>query len=73
MIAPRLIASLVGDAPGLPLGPSVWEGTQILPPAAPNRRPLVDLFTGRQHDPGDQGLLIADILSDFPVSILIAS
>src|SRR5207237_937446 len=51
---PRLVASLVPDSSGPPLGPSVWHDTRIDVPAAnAGARAYQDVFTGSTLVPAD--------------------
>ena len=71
---PRLVASLIPDAAGPPLGP-VWADTRIelsgsLRSAA--GRTFVDAFTGATMTAGDDGSLSAPAVFDrFPIALLI--
>jgi (1->4)-alpha-D-glucan 1-alpha-D-glucosylmutase len=69
VVVPRFLTSLVGpDEP--PLGREVWQDTRIALPhdAAPDWR---DVITGRTLTASDE-LFAGDILSEFPVSILLS-
>lgn len=74
VVAPRLIARLTPLEPGPPsppppLGPAVWEDTQLLTGDI-GPVPLTDVFTGRAFSPHDDRLPAADVLADFPLALL---
>lgn len=67
-IAPRFLTRLI-DGESFPLGPSVWEDTSLL---LPKKNPSIwkDIFSDRTIR-GKNSLLIADILTHFPVALLL--
>ncbi|HSV16225.1 MAG TPA: malto-oligosyltrehalose synthase [Tepidisphaeraceae bacterium] len=68
VIVPRLMAKFV-TGNSLPIGRGVWADTKLtINGETPTG--LRDLFTGRWHD-GRNGIDIADVLTDLPVSILL--
>jgi (1->4)-alpha-D-glucan 1-alpha-D-glucosylmutase len=74
VVAPRLPAKLV--APGtLPVGRRVWDDDRLLlPDGAPEG--WSNLFTGESlklSTSGEKGLPLCDVLSIFPVALLVAS
>ncbi|MHB1035881.1 MAG: malto-oligosyltrehalose synthase [Pirellulales bacterium] len=74
VMAPRLIAQLTPPAaaslpPPPPIGPAVWDDTQIVVESmAPS--PLTNLFTGQTCSAGDSHIRVAAALADFPVALL---
>jgi len=68
---PRLIASLVPDAAGPPLGQAVWSDTRI---AVPSGAPLRNVFTGDTATPARTGdvwtVSVAALFERFPVAVL---
>lgn len=70
-VAPRLVATLMGERQALPLGAGVWSDTRIEVPADV---PYRDVLSGRvlqprQHE-GRPVLALADLLAHFPVALL---
>jgi len=73
-IAPRLVARLTlpsetSETPSPPIGPAVWEDTQVVAPHD-TEWPLRNVFTGQQYALGHPRLPLAAMLSDFPVALL---
>lgn len=75
VVVPRLVAGLAQAAGaasenGMPLGPAVWDDTSVILPLT---RPatFTNLFTGKSIPAEPPTLCMADILSDFPVAVLI--
>ncbi|MFP4101792.1 malto-oligosyltrehalose synthase [Coleofasciculus sp.] len=68
VIVPRLLTSLV-KPDEYPMGEQVWQESRIsLPPSSSST--WRDVMTGREIQ-GDDTLWIRDVLSDFPVALLI--
>jgi len=73
-VAPRLTAKLSGSAERNPLGSTVWEATWLTLPDDFAGRCYRNCFTGEEitvgeHD-GVPGLDVADLLTHFPVALL---
>jgi (1->4)-alpha-D-glucan 1-alpha-D-glucosylmutase len=74
LIAPRLIAGLVGDRETPPIGPNIWEDTEIVLPSMASQR-YRDAFTGRTFEVSDseaksgKRIAVAELLRDFPLSL----
>jgi (1->4)-alpha-D-glucan 1-alpha-D-glucosylmutase len=71
-VAPRLTATLAGEACRLPLGAEVWQDTGLtLPPGCDAAR-LRDVLSGvRVGDHTRDGTIsLAELLRDFPVALL---
>ena len=72
---PRLIASLVPDAAGPPLGHAVWGDTRIELPPEISGSPLCDVFTGAtieiEQTDGVSALAAATVFERFPVALLV--
>lgn len=75
VIAPRLLAELLGNDSAPPLGQKTWKDTRIdLPANWPTA--YVDVFTGAKHQAkkrkrsGRNSLALAQILGNFPVALL---
>jgi len=74
VVAPRLLAALsppAADAPRVPppLGPAVWEDTQIVVKKMASAR-LTNLFTGQACSADAARIPAAAALADFPVALL---
>jgi (1->4)-alpha-D-glucan 1-alpha-D-glucosylmutase len=74
VVVPRLIAQLTrpaDDSPHSPppLGWPVWQDTLLVPKEIASV-PLANLFTGQICQCKDGVLQVADLLSDFPVSVV---
>lgn len=73
VVAPRLLAGLVGDAATPPLGPNVWGDTVIELPGREGRN-YRNHFTGEvvpvvSRD-GEPGIKASEVLKSFPVALL---
>ena len=74
VVAPRLVAQLTplatdGSPPPPPLGPAVWEDTQVVLPGEASLS-LRNVFTGQMSCTEGERLPVASVLSDFPVALL---
>ena len=72
-IVPRLIATLLGDDTGPPVGPAVWGDTRLAMPDAPSGG-FRDIFTGAsvgvEGSNGVPSVAVADLLGHYPVAVL---
>jgi malto-oligosyltrehalose synthase len=66
VVAPRLIAGLVGEQQ-LPLGLKIWQDTRLHLPG-PGR--FSNIFTGQTLDASEKELQAGQILSEFPIALL---
>jgi (1->4)-alpha-D-glucan 1-alpha-D-glucosylmutase len=70
---PRLMTKLVPGGSALPLGPEVWQETQLLLPAVGER--LRNVFTGEELTPERKeaitSIRLGDVLGHFPVALLL--
>jgi (1->4)-alpha-D-glucan 1-alpha-D-glucosylmutase len=77
VIAPRLMARLVGPELKLPVGQAVWQDTCLSLPWDGCSTELIDVVTGRPHSltvrNGRASLPVSVLLQDFPVAVLAAS
>jgi (1->4)-alpha-D-glucan 1-alpha-D-glucosylmutase len=73
VVAPRLIASLVGDSDLLPMGSNVWEDTHVLLPFPGSFETHRNALTGAVKRLPNSGATIAvsDLLADFPVALCV--
>jgi (1->4)-alpha-D-glucan 1-alpha-D-glucosylmutase len=77
LIVPRLIAGLVGNRETPPIGPHIWEDTEIVLPstASPGFR---DIFTARTFEVSNsearsgRRIAVAELLRDFPLALCLA-
>lgn len=71
VIAPRMIATLLGESTSPPIGPATWSDTSVRLPAEIARGSFSDLFTGREIGGSGAGeFSVGDVLQSFPVSVL---
>ena len=75
VVAPRLVATLAGDAEAAPIGEGVWQDTRITLPAAWRGMAYRNLFTdeiARGDANGERpALQLSAILGRFPVALLV--
>ena len=71
MVAPRLVAGLLGDSDLPPMGSSVWEDTHLLFPFTGSFETYQNAFTGAvKHLPSADGkIAVSELLADFPVAL----
>jgi (1->4)-alpha-D-glucan 1-alpha-D-glucosylmutase len=70
-IAPRLFARLMTEGDAAPIGARIWGASRLaLPDGMP--REWEDAVTGARHLAADGALVLADVLSQFPVALLAA-
>ena len=76
-IVPRLLADLVADDGGLPLGPEVWRNTQIVLPEGDWSAPCTAIFTGERllwtERENSKTIAVSRALSSFPVGLFLAT
>jgi (1->4)-alpha-D-glucan 1-alpha-D-glucosylmutase len=70
---PRLVASLLPDGGGPPLGTAVWGDTRVELPAPYATSRFCDAFSGSMIEPTDGSLAAADIFARFPIALLTPS
>jgi (1->4)-alpha-D-glucan 1-alpha-D-glucosylmutase len=75
VVAPRLVVSLVKSQTRRPLGAEVWADTNIRLPDDVAKRQFTNILTGEvlnlPDGGGDKGLSVGQILSHFPVALLV--
>ena len=75
VIAPRLLAGLLGEGILPPVGPPIWEDTHVLLPACVRSGEYQNAFTGDGVAPsrtGDSAMIdVSQALSQFPVALLV--
>lgn len=73
-VAPRLVAGLIGDKGGPPVGKAVWEDTQIPVPSWRAGSRYRNVLTGEELTTSSaedrQMLLVGEVLAHFPVALL---
>jgi (1->4)-alpha-D-glucan 1-alpha-D-glucosylmutase len=69
VIAPRLVAGVLGNEAAPPVGAGVWGDTALLIPAELGLKNLTNLFSGETL-PAAGSVRVADALKDFPVALL---
>ncbi len=77
VVVPRFCSRLKRDSDGLPLGPKVWQDTRILQPADSGHCSYSNVFTGEilgaDRQEGQLSLALRDVLSVFPVALMVCS
>jgi (1->4)-alpha-D-glucan 1-alpha-D-glucosylmutase len=71
VVAPRLVARLLGDADSPPTGSKIWEDTRIALPPCDYPQKYRNVFTGKSLDTRAE-IAIAELLADFPVALCLA-
>jgi (1->4)-alpha-D-glucan 1-alpha-D-glucosylmutase len=73
VVAPRLVAGLLGDSDLPPLGSTVWEETHVLLPHPGSFETYRNAFTGAVKPlPGAEARIpLSELLADFPVALCI--
>jgi (1->4)-alpha-D-glucan 1-alpha-D-glucosylmutase len=73
VIAPRLVAGLLNDREALPVGPAIWEDTQIVVPSWACSVSYRNIFTGDslelQKTADSAKIAVAEALAHFPVAV----
>jgi (1->4)-alpha-D-glucan 1-alpha-D-glucosylmutase len=68
VIAPRLVAGLLGDRDSAPIGAEVWKDTRVALPCRECRNSYRNVFSGGIVElAGEAG--VAELLSEFPVAL----
>jgi (1->4)-alpha-D-glucan 1-alpha-D-glucosylmutase len=74
VVAPRMVASLTGQAGGPPVGPEIWSDTSFPLPGDVTGTALRNVLTGEllpmPTDSSGRSLIVADALRVFPVALL---
>jgi (1->4)-alpha-D-glucan 1-alpha-D-glucosylmutase len=68
IVVPRLIVSLLSSCRMAPIGPEVWQDTQLELPKDWSGREWENIFTGERI--GGDKITAASILADFPIGFL---
>jgi (1->4)-alpha-D-glucan 1-alpha-D-glucosylmutase len=66
-VAPRLFAAMLPDAKSAPLG-AAWGESRLPLPAGRYE----NVLTGETHAVAERGLLLAELLAEFPAALLVA-
>jgi (1->4)-alpha-D-glucan 1-alpha-D-glucosylmutase len=73
VIAPRLVAGLLNDREVLPVGPGIWEDTQIVVPSCACSVSYRNIFTGEslelERTADSAKIAVAEALAHFPVAV----
>ncbi len=70
-VTPRWYARLMACSTDRCIGRTVWGEDRLLLPEPLGAESYENIFSGQLHAPGE-GLLVAELLRDFPVGVLIA-
>ena len=71
VVVPRLLAGLLGDGDGPPVGPAIWEDTYLELSPGSNARSFRNVLTGKVLEIGTKAL-IAEALVEFPVALYVS-
>jgi (1->4)-alpha-D-glucan 1-alpha-D-glucosylmutase len=73
VVVPHLVAGLLNDFDLPPLGPQVWEDTQVQLPECARPEKYQNAFTGEVIEPettdGHTKIAVSEILAKFPVAL----
>lgn len=76
VVAPRLLATLLGDKHQFPMGAEVWADTRLQLPPSLGARAFRNVFTGEIVTVGSNGssstIPLAVLVNNFPVTFLLA-
>jgi (1->4)-alpha-D-glucan 1-alpha-D-glucosylmutase len=72
VIVPRLISNLLNDFDVPPIGPQIWQDTQVVLPPGEAGKQYRNVFTGEVLEPAVE-LNVSQILSEFPVALCLLS
>jgi (1->4)-alpha-D-glucan 1-alpha-D-glucosylmutase len=73
VVAPRLVASLIGAGESAPVGAQIWQDTSLLVPCGGESKTYTNLFTGDEVEVAQAGkIAVAEMLSKFPVALYVA-
>ena len=76
VVVPRLLAGLLQDVHEAPVGPAVWHDTKLLLSGVDPQQTWHNVFTGApvtiMVENGQPAVAIAELLSHFPVALLMA-
>jgi (1->4)-alpha-D-glucan 1-alpha-D-glucosylmutase len=73
VVAPRLIATLLGEKHQTPVGPEVWSDTRLELPSSVKGGSLRNVFTGEKVSfRDDASPALSVLLEKFPVALLVA-
>ncbi len=69
---PRLVAKLLGNGSGPPVGPEVWGDTAVTLEGNQTGRAWKNVLTGEKLPAPDGSLAVAQLFSDLPLALLVA-
>jgi (1->4)-alpha-D-glucan 1-alpha-D-glucosylmutase len=72
VIAPRLISALLSDFDVAPVGPQIWQDTQIVLLPDDSSKQYRNIFTGEVLE-SETKMNVSQILSEFPVALFLLS
>jgi (1->4)-alpha-D-glucan 1-alpha-D-glucosylmutase len=72
VVAPRLISGLLDEAGIPPIGPNIWQDTQVLLPKKIRGKKFTNIFTGKIVELETE-IPVSHVLLEFPVAVLLAS
>jgi (1->4)-alpha-D-glucan 1-alpha-D-glucosylmutase len=73
VVVPRLVAGLLNDIDLPPIGPRIWDDTQVLLPLRSGSETCRNAFTGEVLDllqtDGYAKIAVSKVLAEFPVAL----
>jgi (1->4)-alpha-D-glucan 1-alpha-D-glucosylmutase len=71
VVVPRLLAGLLGDREGPPIGQAIWEDTYLELPRGSNARSYRNVLTGKVLEIGTR-VTVAEVLAELPVALYVS-
>jgi (1->4)-alpha-D-glucan 1-alpha-D-glucosylmutase len=72
VIVPRLISNLLNDFDVPPIGPQIWQDTQVALPSDDSGKQYRNIYTGEVLEP-EAKINVSQVLSEFPVALCLLS
>jgi (1->4)-alpha-D-glucan 1-alpha-D-glucosylmutase len=71
VVVPRLLAGLLGNREGPPIGSAIWEDTYLELPRGSNARSYRNVLTGKVLEIGTR-VTVAEVLAELPVALYVS-
>jgi (1->4)-alpha-D-glucan 1-alpha-D-glucosylmutase len=71
VVAPRLLANILSEEAATPIARAVWGDTAVVLPQTISQGEYSSLFGGKAIELREGSVAVADVLSDFPVGLLV--
>lgn len=72
VVAPHLLANILGEEAAAPLGQAVWGDTTIVLPPSIKQGKYTSLYGGKTSELREGFVAVAEVLSDFPAGFLVS-